>query len=75
MLLSNYAVRGERQEALKWLRKLVDIGYLDTGNLLSDFRLTSLRKEPEFIEIIGEMQKNIANMRLKLSAQESQPIE
>jgi protein kinase/serine/threonine-protein kinase len=75
MLLSNYAVRGEKQEALKWLRKLVDTGYLDTGNLLSDFRLTSLRKEPEFIEIIGEMRKKIDNMRLKLSAQESQPIE
>lgn len=74
MLVSNYAVRRENQEALKWLRKLVDTGYMDTGNLLTDFRLAGLRKEPEFVKIVGDLQKKLDNMRLKLSAQENSEI-
>ena len=61
----------EKKEAIKWLRKLVDDGSLDRGNLLTDFRLSSLRKEPEFIKITDEMAKKFASIRLELSAQQS----
>jgi TolB-like protein/lipoprotein NlpI len=75
MIASNYAVRGKKKEALKWIRKAVDKGYLDRANLLTDFRLASIRKEPELIKMTEEIEKKLADQRLKLSARKNQPAE
>jgi len=70
MIASLYAVKNEKKEAMKWLRKMIDQGYLDRRNLMSDLRMANLRREPEFINMMEELEQKISAMRLKLSAQE-----
>jgi len=50
---------GERDEALKWLEKALEIGILDMPRINSDPIFKNLRSEPRFQALLKKM--NLAN--------------
>src|SRR2546425_1137081 len=54
-LASAYAVEGEREEALRWLRRAIELGNENKPWLERDTNWDSLRDDPEYQEIIGSI--------------------
>ncbi len=54
-LASAYAMEGERDEALKWLRRAIELGNENKPWLERDTNWDSLRDDPEYQEIIGSI--------------------
>ena len=52
-----YSRAGKKAEAIGTLRKLMDSGYDSPEQILNDYDLNPLRKEPEFIAICEEIRK------------------
>src|SRR5437016_6691815 len=52
-LASAYAMEGEREEALKWLRRAIELGNENKHWFERDKNWDSLRGDPEYQEIIG----------------------
>src|SRR5207237_3686699 len=52
-LASAYAMEGERDEALRWLRRAIELGNENQAWLEHDKNWNSLRDDPEFQEVIG----------------------
>src|SRR3989441_7075428 len=52
-LASAYAVEGEREEALKWLRRAIALGNENKQWFERDKNWDSLREDPEYQEIVG----------------------
>jgi adenylate cyclase len=65
-----YASIGEKAEALRWLRKALDLGYMDRTNLMTVRTLKSIQQEPEFKAMMDELDKKLTRMRMNVSAQE-----
>jgi tetratricopeptide (TPR) repeat protein len=57
-----HATRGDTEEALRWLRRAVDAGYVGLDNLA----WTSLRSEPQFQQMKAEVDARVAEMRGRL---------
>ena len=69
-LMQNHAIRGETDEALKWMREDLDLGDLELVWLNRDPTLDNIRDEPRFKAMIQEIEDKLRKMRLDLSAQE-----
>jgi serine/threonine-protein kinase len=54
-LASAYAMEGERDEALKWLRRAIELGNENKAWFERDKNWDSLRDDPEYQEIIASM--------------------
>ena len=52
-LASAYAMEGERDEALKWLRRAIALGNENKQWFERDKNWDSLREDPEYQEIVG----------------------
>ena len=46
------AVKGLPDEALRWLTRLVELGYRDADHLAADPDLSTLRGDPRFISLL-----------------------
>src|SRR5581483_1248743 len=57
-LASAYAMEGERAEALKWLRRAIELGNQNRPWFEKNSNWDSLRDDPEFQEIIGAIHKS-----------------
>lgn len=57
-----HAIRGERDEALRWLREAVKRGWVDHQYTRLDPRLETLRGEAEFRELLRRMEERVAAM-------------
>lgn len=70
-----YAFAGEREEALRWLGRAVDIGFCNAP-FLADLNehLTGLRNDPEFQEIIEKARRGQARMRTLVEGRGTRPI-
>ena len=53
------ALRGDREQALDWLRKAVDSGFTAADWMTKDPDLASLHGDPEFEAIVAEVKKRI----------------
>ncbi|HKP03949.1 MAG TPA: protein kinase [Chthoniobacterales bacterium] len=53
------------EKSYQHLRQAIDLGWLDYRSLLLDPRFDSLRSDPEFIRITGEISAKVAEMRLR----------
>ncbi|HYW70106.1 MAG TPA: hypothetical protein VE961_03670, partial [Pyrinomonadaceae bacterium] len=51
-LASAYAIEGERDEALKWLRRAIELGNENRAWFERDQNWDTLRKDPEYQQII-----------------------
>jgi TolB-like protein/Tfp pilus assembly protein PilF/predicted Ser/Thr protein kinase len=58
-----YAIQGEKSEALKWLQKTVDAGFLFYRYLEKDPMLENIRNEAQFRKIMDSTKAQIAAMR------------
>src|SRR5438445_75785 len=54
-LASAYAMEGEREEALKWLRRAIELGNENRRWFEADKNWNSLRDDPEYQRIIGSI--------------------
>src|SRR5437870_6572473 len=54
-LASAYAMEGEREEALKWLRRAIELGNENKHWFERDTNWDSLRDDPEYQEIVGSI--------------------
>ena len=54
-LASAYAMEGERDEALKWLRRAIELGNENRPWFETDKNWDSLRDDPEYQRIIGSI--------------------
>ncbi len=67
---SCYASIGEKTEALRWLRKAMDLGYMDRTNLMTVRPMKNIQHEPEFKAMMDELDQKLTRMRMNVSAQE-----
>ncbi len=59
-LASAYAVEGERDEALKWLRRAIELGNQNRAWFEKDKNWDSLRDDPEYQQIIQSLKTPMA---------------
>ena len=60
-LASAYAMEGERDEALKWLRRAIELGNENRAWFESDKNWDALRDDPEYQQIIQSMKMPVAD--------------
>ena len=68
-IVQHYAVRSDKVEALKWLRKVVELGHIDRMTFMNDMRLSSIEQEDEFQKLMAEIDNKLSKMRLTLSSE------
>ncbi|HEY0460371.1 MAG TPA: tetratricopeptide repeat protein [Pyrinomonadaceae bacterium] len=51
----NYALMGEKEQALKWLEKSLEMGFPDLAHVQSDTDLRSLRGDARFQKLVGSL--------------------
>ena len=61
-----YAIRGDKSEALRWLRQAVARGWVDYRQARIDPLLESLRGDREFERILSEMEAKVGSMRQRV---------
>jgi len=61
-LACSEALLGKRDEALKSLRRAVELGYMDLVHILKDKDLASLQNEPAFLEIVDILKKRLRRL-------------
>lgn len=59
-LATAYAMESERDEALKWLRRAIELGNENKPWFERDKNWDSLREDPEYQEIIGSIKTNLS---------------
>ncbi|MEQ8906314.1 tetratricopeptide repeat protein [Ekhidna sp.] len=67
-----YASIGEKTEALHWLRKAIDLGYMDRTNLMTVRPLKNIQQEPEFKAMMDELDQKLTRMRMNVLAGEQE---
>ena len=60
---SIHALRGQRQSALEWLERAYQTGWRDYRTLARDVSFESVREEPRFGELLGQMETDVSQMR------------
>lgn len=61
-LACSEALLGKTKEAIKSLRKAVELGYRDLIHLLKDKDLSALQSDPSFLEIIDALKKKLRGL-------------
>ncbi len=61
-----HAVRGETQEAIRWLRKAFDAGWTGSAIARRDPLMEGLKRNPEFIEVLSRVDSRIEEMRSRV---------
>ena len=67
VLASIRAIEGNRDEALAMLRKAIDLGWRRHWYTTQDPNFDSARDDPRFVELLDEMQADLARMRGRIS--------
>ncbi|HYX27020.1 MAG TPA: protein kinase, partial [Pyrinomonadaceae bacterium] len=62
-LASAYAIEGERDEALKWLRRAIELGNENRAWFEKDKNWDSLRDDPEYQQIIQSIDTHVSEAR------------
>ncbi|MGH7482103.1 MAG: TPR end-of-group domain-containing protein, partial [Longimicrobiales bacterium] len=63
-----HAVHGEPEQALDWLERAVDTGWVEVEVTLLDPLLAPLRDEPRFRAIVRDMRTRAAELRRRVEA-------
>ncbi|HEX7572744.1 MAG TPA: protein kinase [Bacteroidota bacterium] len=58
-----HAVRGETQEAIRWLQKAQDAGWTESAIAMKDPLMEGLRKNPNFLEVLAKADRRVEEMR------------
>ena len=61
-LACSEALLGKREDALKNLRKAVELGYEDLLHLLKDKDLAAIQTDPRFLDIIGLLKSRLSKL-------------
>jgi protein kinase/serine/threonine-protein kinase len=61
-----YSIQGNKEEALNWLQKAVDAGWLYYRYILRHPMLENIREEPRFKEIIEKTKARVDEMRRRV---------
>ncbi len=67
-----YAVMEERDEALLWIRKAIDAGWLYYREALLDPDLKSIRNDEKFRQMMAEVKKNVEEQRKRVAAMDAE---
>jgi len=65
-----FATQGEEENALRWLRKAIDAGWLYVRWTRLDPLLENLRAEPGFIAMLSDADTRVSTMRMRVEAEE-----
>jgi TolB-like protein/Tfp pilus assembly protein PilF len=60
-----YAVLGETDKAMAWLERSVDTGFACWPFFQVDPHLESLREEPEFKRLVGDLERKYASLKIQ----------
>ena len=55
-----WALAGERDSALVWLERALDLGYDERGDIADDETLASLRGDPRFTRLAGRLDRELS---------------
>ena len=70
-----HAMRGDRDRAIAALREAIDVGWRKFWwELPRDWKLGSLRQDPEFIALLNELEADILEQRQWYEANKDQPL-
>jgi serine/threonine protein kinase/tetratricopeptide (TPR) repeat protein len=61
-----HAIRGDKEEALKWLQKLIDIGWIDFSGYMIDSQWANLRSDERFKKMIAEANAKAFKIRKRI---------
>jgi TPR repeat protein len=63
-----HAIRGDKEEALRWLRRAADAGYLGMNHPMWIY----LHAEPQYQQMKAEAEARVAEMRRRIEALEQE---
>lgn len=66
-----HAVRGESEEALRWLERGVEAGWVEAGITVRDPLLASIRDEPRYRTLVSRMRERSEELRRRVIEGES----
>ncbi len=66
------AVLGRKSEALKWLRKVIEGGWVDYRYALVDYTMRDLREDDEFKRMIAEVKAKVDRMKQQVQEMEKE---
>ena len=70
-----HAMRGDRDRAIAGLREAIDVGWRDFWwRLRQDWKLESLRQDPEFIALLNELEADILEQRQWYEENKDKPL-
>jgi TolB-like protein/Flp pilus assembly protein TadD len=61
-----YSMKGNDQQAIRWLRKAIDLGYRDRRRPLVDPAFDNLRGNTQFKDIVAHLDRKITEMRVRV---------
>lgn len=60
------AILGDKEETLKWLQKVIDIGWIDFSGYLTDSLWANLRSDERFKKMIAEANAKVYKIRKRI---------
>ncbi len=70
-LATVHAIRGNKEEALKWLQKVIDIGWLEFPGYLIDSLWENLHSDKRFKKMIAEANAKVFKIRKRIEEKEA----
>lgn len=67
-----YARLGKKSEAIKYLRKAIENGYIDLQHIITDYDLDCIKDLPEYQEIITSGKSEIVSDEIKSRSEQSE---
>ena len=52
-----HSIMGQKKEAIDYLRRAIEAGYIDYNNIRHDWYMDNIRQLPEFIELMKQFEK------------------
>lgn len=67
-----HAIRGNREPALAWLQKAIDLNWVDYSHFVNGPYFAKYRNDPAFLEKISAVKAKVASMRKKAEANKTE---
>ena len=65
-----HAVRGDKDQAIGWVQRAVDAGYVDARQLSMDPLFENLRDDARFKQVVTQLEAKAAEIRQEIGAME-----
>jgi len=66
-LASIYAIKGNREKSLEWLKQAVKMNWIDYAKFLHGPYFVRYKNDPEFLHVINQVQERVKEMRTMAS--------